>query len=83
MPTTRRGPSTITIDGPAAAGKSALGERLADRLGYLFFDTGVLYRAVSYLALQHDVDPTDEPKWDDVRAKAVKKAIVEYNKSIA
>jgi CMP/dCMP kinase len=53
-------PLTITIDGPAAAGKSALGERLAGRLGYLFFDTGVLYRAVSYLALQHHVDPVDE-----------------------
>ena len=36
-------PSTITIDGPAAAGKSALGERLARHLGYLYFDTGVLY----------------------------------------
>jgi CMP/dCMP kinase len=60
MPTTTRIPSTITIDGPAAAGKSALGERLADQLGYLFFDTGVLYRAVAYLALQHSVDPADE-----------------------
>lgn len=53
-------PSVITIDGPAAAGKSALGEQLAARLGYLFFDTGVLYRAVSYLALQRGVDPADE-----------------------
>ena len=52
--------STITIDGPAAAGKSALGERLADSLGYLFFDTGVLYRAVSFLAITHCVDPADE-----------------------
>ena len=52
--------STITIDGPAAAGKSALGERLADKLGYLFFDTGVLYRAVAYLAIAHCVEPTDE-----------------------
>ena len=60
MPTSDRVLSTITIDGPAAAGKSALGERLADRLGYLFFDTGVLYRAVSYLALTHHVDPADE-----------------------
>lgn len=52
--------STIAIDGPAAAGKSALGERLASRLGYLYFDTGVLYRAVSYLALQHGIDPANE-----------------------
>ena len=60
MPPTGKLPSTITIDGPAASGKSALGERLADKLGYLFFDTGVLYRAVAYLALQHSVDPANE-----------------------
>lgn len=60
MSAAKKIPSIIAIDGPAAAGKSALGERLAERLGYLFFDTGVLYRAVSYLALQYNVDPTDE-----------------------
>ncbi len=54
-------PSTITIDGPAAAGKSALGERLADSLNYLYFDTGVLYRAVAWLALQRAIDVHDEP----------------------
>ncbi len=53
-------PSTITIDGPAAAGKSALGERLAERLNYLYFDTGVLYRAVAWLALQRGIAPDDE-----------------------
>lgn len=53
-------PSTITIDGPAAAGKSALGERLAERLRYLYFDTGVLYRAVAWLALQRHLDLADE-----------------------
>ncbi len=60
MPTSTPWPSTITIDGPAAAGKSALAERLAERLGYLYFDTGVLYRAVAYLALQKGVNPADE-----------------------
>jgi cytidylate kinase len=60
MPTDPDVLTTITIDGPAAAGKSALGERLADRLGFLYFDTGVLYRAVAYLALTHCVDPADE-----------------------
>jgi len=53
-------PSTIAIDGPAAAGKSALAERLAEQLNYLYFDTGVLYRAVAWLALQQGIDPTDE-----------------------
>jgi cytidylate kinase len=37
-------PSIIALDGPAASGKSTLGLRLADSLGYLFFDTGIMYR---------------------------------------
>lgn len=42
----------IAIDGPVASGKSSIGKRLADRLGYLFFDTGVMYRAVTFLSLR-------------------------------
>ena len=42
----------IAVDGPVASGKSSIGRRLADKLGYLFFDTGVMYRAVTYLALR-------------------------------
>ena len=53
-------PSLIAIDGPAASGKSTLGLRVANALGYLFFDTGVMYRAVTWLVLQHNVDPRDE-----------------------
>ena len=53
-------PSIIAIDGPAASGKSTLGRRLADALGYLFFDTGVMYRAVTWLALQGGVDIQNE-----------------------
>jgi CMP/dCMP kinase len=53
-------PSIIAIDGPAASGKSTLGRRLADALGYLFFDTGVMYRAVTWLALQRGMDVNDE-----------------------
>jgi len=45
-------PSRIAIDGPVASGKSAVGKRLADKLGYLFFDTGAMYRAVTCLALR-------------------------------
>lgn len=45
-------PSVITIDGPAASGKSTLGELLARQLGYTYFDTGVLYRALTFIALQ-------------------------------
>ncbi len=45
-------PSIIAIDGPAASGKSTLGERLAQHIGYLYFDTGLMYRAVTWAALQ-------------------------------
>jgi cytidylate kinase len=50
----------IAIDGPAASGKSTLGKKLADALGYLFFDTGVMYRAITWLAIEHDLDLYDE-----------------------
>lgn len=53
-------PSIIAIDGPAASGKSTIGKMLADELGYLFFDTGVMYRAVTWLALQDGVPIPDE-----------------------
>src|SRR5215204_3288885 len=55
-------PSIIAIDGPAASGKSTLGRRLAKSLGYLFFDTGIMYRAVTWLALKLDIDLSDEAK---------------------
>jgi cytidylate kinase len=55
-------PSIIAIDGPAASGKSTLGLSVANELGYLFFDTGVMYRAVTWLALKLDMDLGDEPK---------------------
>jgi len=43
---------TIAIDGPAASGKSTVAEQIAGWLSYLFFDTGVMYRAVTYAALE-------------------------------
>ncbi|HET9909453.1 MAG TPA: (d)CMP kinase [Anaerolineales bacterium] len=53
-------PSIIAIDGPAASGKSTIGLRLAKALGYLFFDTGLMYRAVTWLALDHDMNLHNE-----------------------
>ena len=58
--TTNSHPSIIALDGPAASGKSTLGRRLADSLGYLFFDTGIMYRAITWIALQRDLDLRDE-----------------------
>jgi cytidylate kinase len=50
----------IAIDGPAASGKSTLGHKLAQALGYLYFDTGVMYRAVTWLALTQGIEISDE-----------------------
>lgn len=53
-------PAIIAIDGPAAAGKSTIGYTLANLIGYLYFDTGIMYRAVTYAALLRAVDLHDE-----------------------
>ena len=53
-------PDVIAIDGPAASGKSTLAKKIADRLGYLFFDTGIMYRAITWLVLERGVSPEDE-----------------------
>ena len=50
----------IAIDGPAASGKSTLGLSLSKALDYLFFDTGVMYRAITWLAIQRGLDLNDE-----------------------
>ena len=50
----------IAIDGPSASGKSTLGNKLAQELGYLYFDTGVMYRAITWLALQKKMEISDE-----------------------
>ena len=52
-------PRHIAIDGPAGSGKSTVGEQLAQRLRYLYIDTGAMYRAVAWLALQEGVDIHD------------------------
>lgn len=55
-------PTTIAIDGPAGSGKSTLGKLLAEELGYLYFDTGVMYRAVTLGAINRGIDISDEEK---------------------
>lgn len=49
----------IAIDGPSGAGKSTVAKRLAARLGYLFLDTGAMYRAVALAVLEQKVNPLD------------------------
>lgn len=57
---------TIAIDGPAAAGKSTVGEIVAQKIDGVYFDTGVLYRALTLLALEHGVAPSDETSLADL-----------------
>jgi len=53
--------TVIAIDGPAASGKSSVSKALAARLGYLYVNTGAMYRAVTWLALRLGVDVADPP----------------------
>ncbi len=48
-------PDVITIDGPVASGKSSVGLTLAKKLGYLFLDTGIMYRAVTWAAINQKI----------------------------
>ena len=50
----------IAIDGPVASGKSTVAMRLADQLGYLYFDTGVMYRAATLAAIRAGMSIEDE-----------------------
>jgi cytidylate kinase len=65
-----RMPVQIAIDGPVASGKSTVARKLAQRLGFAFLDTGALYRAVAYLALQRGLSPDDEAQVAALLAKS-------------
>lgn len=52
--------TVIAIDGPAGSGKSTIAKILANRLGYIYIDTGAMYRAITYKAVKMDVDPDDQ-----------------------
>ena len=54
-----RGVSVIAIDGPVAAGKTAVGRELARALGFGYLDTGIMYRAITWLALKNGI-PVDD-----------------------
>src|SRR5438128_9908198 len=55
----RPAPQVIAVDGSAASGKSTIGRRLAEKLGYPFLDTGLMYRAVTLAARERGVDTND------------------------
>lgn len=49
----------IALDGPSGAGKSTIAKRLAQRMGYVYVDTGALYRSIAYYVISKGADPTD------------------------
>ena len=53
---------SIAIDGPAGAGKSTLARQLARRLGFLYVDTGAIYRTVALKVLREKIDPADSER---------------------
>ncbi|MBI4203090.1 MAG: (d)CMP kinase [Chloroflexi bacterium] len=55
-------PIAIALDGPAASGKTVVGRMVARKLGYRFLDTGVMYRAMTWAALQAKINPKDAAK---------------------
>lgn len=61
----------IAIDGPAGSGKSTIGKLLAEYLDYLYFDTGVMYRAVTLAAINQGIDIENELRVSSI-AKNVK-----------
>ena len=60
----------IAIDGPAGSGKSTIGEELARQLGYIYIDTGAMYRALAWLALKNGVDVTDGAAMEELARHA-------------
>ncbi len=58
----------ITIDGPAGTGKSSIARLLAENIGYTFFDTGAMYRAVTYVLLDRKIPFTDKGQIEELLA---------------
>ena len=67
----------VAIDGPAGAGKSTVARRLAERLGFRYLDTGAMYRAVTWLAMQRGFDLSEGKRLGELAAQNP----VEFNES--
>lgn len=70
-------PVTVAIDGPAGAGKSTVAQTVAERLGFLYVDSGSMYRAVAYLCLRFKVSP----ECDEVVVKLLKEHSINFEPS--
>ncbi|MBN2711643.1 MAG: (d)CMP kinase, partial [Planctomycetes bacterium] len=60
----------VAIDGPAGAGKSTIARRVAEKLGFLYVDTGAMYRAVALKAIRAGVDLENEEVMGDVASSS-------------
>ncbi len=60
----------VAIDGPAGAGKSTIARRIAEKLGFLYIDTGAMYRAVALWALRNGTHPEDTPHLEQLAIAA-------------
>lgn len=59
----------IAIDGPAGAGKSSISKAVAKKLGFVYVDTGAMYRACAVYAIENGIEITDEaitPHLDEI-----------------
>lgn len=65
----------IAIDGPSGAGKSTIARMLAERLGFIYLDTGALYRAVALFFLRKGITPDDD---DKALARALEPAEIRF-----
>ncbi|MBK8945279.1 MAG: (d)CMP kinase [Ignavibacteriae bacterium] len=57
----------IAIDGPAASGKSTVAKKLADKLGFLYIDTGAMYRAITFYAQDNNIEENENAIIDAVK----------------
>jgi len=61
----------IAIDGPAGSGKSTTAKIVAARLGFVYLDTGAMYRSITYLALREGIPPSDGDRLEDLAMNTV------------
>ena len=62
-------PTAVALDGPAGAGKSSIAKRAAKELGFIYVDTGALYRTIGLAASRAGVEPVDSPEVDALLEK--------------
>ena len=75
-------PLVVAIDGPAGAGKSTIARRVASKLGFIYIDTGAMYRAVALWAIRAGVDLDDMQKLTDRYVAEVDRALADKEKDL-